>query len=174
MPGVQYPHCAAPSSAKACCRGCSVAPLAIPSMVVIARPSSWIGSSRQLSSGLPSTRTVHVPAQNLEERLVHRQQHLDPIAVHVQRHHMAVDGTLYLVPQGAPSIVLSASAQAQRSGATASARLDDGTGSSGWTRMARIPSASAGRMSFSSLLPMTTQRPGSAQEARIAISNTAG
>jgi aerobic-type carbon monoxide dehydrogenase small subunit (CoxS/CutS family) len=35
--------------------------VAIPSIVVMARPSTWIGSTRQLSSGFPSTSTVHVP-----------------------------------------------------------------------------------------------------------------
>src|SRR5207302_10487897 len=40
MPGVQYPHCAAPSSANATWSGCRSEPFAIPSIVVIARPSS--------------------------------------------------------------------------------------------------------------------------------------
>src|ERR1700730_1942723 len=117
---------------------------------------------------------LHVFTQDLEQGLVHREQQLCALTIYIERDDMAVDGPLYLVPQDAPSIVRRTLAHAHRSGATASARLDVGTGSSGWTRMVRMPSASAGMMSFSSLLPITTHRPGSAPEARIAISKTAG
>src|SRR5260370_25702893 len=117
---------------------------------------------------------LHVLTQHLEERLVHRQQQLAPLAIYVQRNDMPIDGALYLVLQLESSIVRRAWAQAHRSGATACARLDAGAASSGWTRIVRIPSASAGRMSLSSLLPMTTHLSGGEPAQRIAISNTAG
>src|SRR5882724_12409664 len=61
MPGVQYPHWAAPSSAKACWSGCSRPPSAIPSTVMIRAPSVSTGSARHESTGAPSTSTVQVP-----------------------------------------------------------------------------------------------------------------
>src|SRR5258708_3317303 len=118
-------------------------------------------------------RELHVLAQNLEERRVHRQQQLAPLAIYVQGNDVSIDGALDFVLQLASSIVRRAWAQAHRSVATAWARLDAGTGSSGWTRIARIPSASAGRMSLSSLLPMTTHLSGGAPAHRTAIPNTA-
>src|SRR6266404_1303655 len=117
---------------------------------------------------------LHVFAQHLEERLVHRQQQLAALAVYVQCNDVPIDGALYLVSQLGSSIVRRAWAQAHRSGATACARLDAGTASSGWTRIAHIPSLSAGSMSFSSRLPMTTHCSGSTPSNRIAISKTAG
>src|SRR5260370_21240102 len=119
-------------------------------------------------------RELHVLAQNLEERLVHRQQQLAPLAVDIQRTDVPIDRALYLVSQLESSIVRRAWAQAHRSGAIACARLDAGTGSSGWTRIVRIPSMSAGSMSFSSRLPITTHCSGWTPARRIAISNTAG
>src|SRR5450759_3309534 len=46
---------------NACCTGCSVEPLATPSMVVTCAPSAWAGSTRQLSLGTSSIRTVQAP-----------------------------------------------------------------------------------------------------------------
>src|SRR5258706_13988648 len=119
-------------------------------------------------------RELHGFAQHLEQRLVHRQQQLAPLAIYIQRNDVPIDRALYLVLQLASSIVRRAWAQAQRSGATACARLDAGTGSSGWTRIAHIPSLSAGSMSFSSRLPITTHCSGWTPAHRIAISKTAG
>src|SRR6266851_3174520 len=117
---------------------------------------------------------LHVLAQHLEKGLVHRQQQLGPLAIYVQCNDLPIDGALYLVSQLASSIVRRASAHAHRSGATACAWLDAGTGSSGWTRIAHIPSLSAGSMSFSSRLPITTHCSGWTPAHRIAISKTAG
>src|SRR5438309_1384012 len=61
MPGVQKPHCRPCSSQNACCRGCSVVPLARPSMVVIAAPSAWTAKMVQDLTLCPSSSTVHAP-----------------------------------------------------------------------------------------------------------------
>src|SRR5450759_2596439 len=46
---------------NACCTGCSVEPLATPSIVVTSVPSAWAGSTRQLSLGTSSISTMHAP-----------------------------------------------------------------------------------------------------------------
>ena len=61
MPGVQYPHCAAPSSAKACWSGWRRPPSASPSTVRIAASWHSTASARHERTGWPSTSTVHVP-----------------------------------------------------------------------------------------------------------------
>src|SRR5712691_8524230 len=119
-------------------------------------------------------RQLHVLAKHLEQRLVHGQQELGMLAVDLERDDVAVDLARHLLLHGEPSIAFRAWEHAQRSGATAWARLDVGIGSSGWTRIVRMPSASAGSMSFDSLFPITTHRSASAPPARIASSNTAG
>src|ERR1017187_7309337 len=60
-PGVQYPHCAAPSSANASCNGWSFAPSAMPSTVVTSCPSKATPRARQESTGRPSTSTAQHP-----------------------------------------------------------------------------------------------------------------
>ncbi|SPD68097.1 protein of unknown function (plasmid) [Cupriavidus taiwanensis] len=60
-PGVQKPHCSASWVTKACCIGCSVSPLAMPSMVVMWRPSCITASVRQALMRRPSTSTVQAP-----------------------------------------------------------------------------------------------------------------
>src|SRR5258708_2933649 len=62
---------------------------------------------------------LHVFAQDLEERLVHRQKQLASLAIYVQRNDAPIDRALYLVLQLASSIVRKAWAQVHRSGATA-------------------------------------------------------
>ncbi len=61
MPGVQYPHCRPWFSWNACWSGCIPSSPAMPSIVVISRPSAWTASIVQDLTDLPSTRTVHEP-----------------------------------------------------------------------------------------------------------------
>ena len=49
MPGVQKPHCSAWQSVNACCTGCSLSPLAMPSIVTMLRA---VGLRRQHGAGL--------------------------------------------------------------------------------------------------------------------------
>src|SRR5947209_7490497 len=116
----------------------------------------------------------HVLTQDLEQRLVHREQHLGPLAVDLQGNYLAIDRAQRLVLQDDWSIVLRASAHAQRSGAMACARLDSGLGSSGWTRIASMPNLRAGSTSFTSELPITAQRSAGTPARCIASSKTAG
>ena len=60
MPGVQYPHCSACSSWKACCSGCH-SPFAMPWMVVICAPSACTASTAQLFADIPFSSTVQAP-----------------------------------------------------------------------------------------------------------------
>ena len=60
-PAVQYPHCAACSSMKACWTGCKLASGPRPSRVVTLRPLTALAGNSQEFSGLPSTRTVQAP-----------------------------------------------------------------------------------------------------------------
>src|SRR5660398_274518 len=62
IPGVQNPHCTAPYSAKAFCRGCSVPSAASsPSMVTTSAPSTSTAGKTQEFTATPSTRTVQAP-----------------------------------------------------------------------------------------------------------------
>ena len=67
IPGVQYPHCAADSSANARCTGCRPATPAAapgsarPSIVVTARPATDPAVIWQDLTGSPSISTVHAP-----------------------------------------------------------------------------------------------------------------
>src|SRR5438128_1084528 len=117
---------------------------------------------------------LHVFAKHLEQRLVHGHQKLGLLPVHVESKHDPLNLSIDFAPHQDPSIFLTAFAHSQRSGTTAPARLIAGAGSSGWTRIARMPSSSAGSMSFSSPLPMTTHFSAPTTAHRIAISNTAG
>src|SRR5215472_1007016 len=114
----------------------------------------------------------HVLAQDLEQRLVRRHEQVAALAVDIEREHDPLDIAEDLVLHSDPSISLSALTHFHRSGATASARLWAGAGSSGWTRIVRMPSARAGSMSFSSRFPITTHRPAATPARSIAISNT--
>src|SRR5262245_48614557 len=60
-PGVQKPHCRAACSRNFCCTGCSLSPSAMPSTVVILRPSASAPSIRHEQTILPSQMTVHAP-----------------------------------------------------------------------------------------------------------------
>ncbi len=60
-PGVQNPHWVAPFSTNAFCTGWRPPGGAIPSMVVISRPSASFASVRQERVGTPSRRTVQQP-----------------------------------------------------------------------------------------------------------------
>ena len=60
-PGVQKPHCTAPSSMKACCRGWSLPCWDNPSIVVISLSSTSPTKTRQELIALPSRRTVQEP-----------------------------------------------------------------------------------------------------------------
>ena len=53
-PGVQTPHCTAPSSRKACCSGCSWPSRSTPSMVVMDRPSHSTARVMQESIARPA------------------------------------------------------------------------------------------------------------------------
>src|SRR5579864_256547 len=127
----------------------------------------------QLASVL-GARELHVLAQHLEQRLVNGKQELGLFAVHVESQHDPLDVACHLLLHWLSSISFNAPAHAQRSGATASARLATGGGSSGWTRIVRMPSVRAGSMSFSSRLPIATQRSAGTPAQRSAIWNTAG
>ena len=61
IPGVQKPHWRPCWSQNACWSGWSVAPLAIPSIVVISWPSAWTASIVQHFALAPSTWTVQAP-----------------------------------------------------------------------------------------------------------------
>ena len=61
MPGVQYPHCTAPSSTNAFCSGCSSPRRARPSMVATSDPSASFASTRHAFTARPSMCTVHAP-----------------------------------------------------------------------------------------------------------------
>src|SRR6266851_7282422 len=117
---------------------------------------------------------LHVLSQHLKKRLVHGEQHLRTLAVHVEGQNHPLDVAKHLVLHPSWSIAFRARAHSHRSGTTACARLEAGLGSSGYTRIVFIPSASAGSMSFSSRLPITTHRSGGLLATRMAISNTAG
>src|SRR4030088_3019109 len=116
---------------------------------------------------------LHVLAQDLEQRLMNGQQELGALAVDVERHDLALHVAKHLLLHLWWSIAFNAEAHSHRSGTTAWARLEAGFGSSGYTRMVCIPKASAGSMSFSSRLPMKTQRSGGEPATLNAISNTA-
>src|SRR6516162_1557321 len=60
-PGVQKPHCSAAYSRNFCCTGCSFSPSAMPSTVVILRPSASAPSIRHEQTMWPSTMTVQAP-----------------------------------------------------------------------------------------------------------------
>src|SRR6516162_1042212 len=60
-PGVQNPHCNAACSRNFCCTGCSLSPSAMPSTVVILRPSASAPSIRHEHTILPSQITVQAP-----------------------------------------------------------------------------------------------------------------
>src|SRR5919204_144165 len=60
MPGVQYPHCSAWWSLKACWRGLS-SPSPSPSTVSIDDPSAWTARSMQLFTSVPSRMTLQAP-----------------------------------------------------------------------------------------------------------------
>src|ERR1035441_1188525 len=60
-PGVEKPHCTAPASRNACCKGCRSSPLARPSTVTMLRPCAWPASTRQAQTARPSRYTVHDP-----------------------------------------------------------------------------------------------------------------
>ena len=61
IPGVQKPHWRPCWSQNACCNGCSVAPSAMPSMVLISEPDAWTASMVHDFALRPSTWTVHAP-----------------------------------------------------------------------------------------------------------------
>src|SRR5438309_924557 len=61
IPGVQKPHWRPCSSQNAFCRGCSVDPLARPSIVVTWAPSAWTAKTVQDFTLWPSSSTVHAP-----------------------------------------------------------------------------------------------------------------
>jgi len=61
MPLVQYPHWAACSARKACCRGCNSWPLLKPSTVVILLPAVAHRGVSHAGAGWPSIRTKHAP-----------------------------------------------------------------------------------------------------------------
>src|SRR5713226_2667573 len=61
MPGVQKPHCRAWLLRKASCIGCSVSPLATPSIVSTLRPSACTAKSVQALTASPSTWTTQAP-----------------------------------------------------------------------------------------------------------------
>ena len=67
MPGVQYPHCKAWFSWKACCIGWSSVPLARPSMVVISWPSAWTASIVQDFTDSSFTSTVQAPHDEVSQ-----------------------------------------------------------------------------------------------------------
>ncbi|MCY1210896.1 hypothetical protein D9M72_225960 [compost metagenome] len=54
-PGWQKPHCGTSRFIQACCTGCSVLPLARPSMVVTWRPRTSDTRTEQVVTALPST-----------------------------------------------------------------------------------------------------------------------
>src|SRR6516165_9473461 len=60
-PGVQKPHCNAACSRNFCCTGCNFSPSAMPSTVVILRPSASAPSIRHEQTMWPSTMTVQAP-----------------------------------------------------------------------------------------------------------------
>src|SRR6516165_7871276 len=60
-PGVQNPHCSAACSRNFCCTGCSLSPWAMPSTVVMPRPSASAPSIRHEQTILPSQMTVQAP-----------------------------------------------------------------------------------------------------------------
>src|SRR5262249_19077006 len=60
-PGVQKPHCSAACSRNFCCTGCNLSPSAIPSIVVILRPSASGPSIKHEQTMLPSQMTVQAP-----------------------------------------------------------------------------------------------------------------
>ncbi len=66
---------------------------------------------------------LQVLAQDLQQRLVHRHQELFLFAVDLQCQHDALDLAQHFVLHVESSIFLSVTAHAQRSGATACARL---------------------------------------------------
>src|SRR5690348_11760730 len=61
MPGVQYPHCTAPSATNAACTGCRASPSASASTVVTARPIAAVAGVTQARTGSPSRSTVQAP-----------------------------------------------------------------------------------------------------------------
>src|SRR5205823_12096308 len=93
---------------------------------------------------------LHVLAKHFEQCLVHGNEQLTGFAVDLERENDSFDLALDFVPHQDPSISLTAFAHSQRSGTTACARLDAGAGSSGYTRIARMPRDRAGSTSFSS------------------------
>src|SRR5215469_306458 len=61
MPDVQYAHCIAPSSRRACCTGWRRSPLASPSIVVICLPETELTRVMHERCDFPSISTVHAP-----------------------------------------------------------------------------------------------------------------
>src|SRR5882724_894786 len=61
MPGVQKPHCSAWLLRNASCIGCSVSPVATPSIVSTEWPSAWTASRVQALTASPSTWTTQAP-----------------------------------------------------------------------------------------------------------------
>src|SRR6266404_3221141 len=61
MPGVQMPHCAAPHSRKAFCRGCKRPSLAKPSMVTMFEPAACSAGIKQLFTSTSSIKMEHEP-----------------------------------------------------------------------------------------------------------------
>jgi acetamidase/formamidase len=89
-----------------------------------------------------------------------------------------VDGALFSVgdahgAQGDGEVCITLLSTASRSVATASAALEVGGGSSIATRIARMPSATAGRMSFGSELPIMTHASGAQPASPMAASKKA-
>ena len=67
MPGVQYPHCSAWWSWKACCTGCSSPFEARPSIVVITAPSAWTPRTVHDLTDSPSSSTVQAPHDDVSQ-----------------------------------------------------------------------------------------------------------
>ena len=89
-PDVQYPHCKPSCLMNAACIAWSWSPVASPSIVLTARPSTLAASVRQASTRRPSTRTVAGAALSLVAALLRAGQ-LQPLADCVQQNHARVD-----------------------------------------------------------------------------------
>ena len=66
-PGLQKPHCSAPSWARK--RPKASASFSTPSRVVTSRPSALAASTEQESTGVPSSQTVHRPQFEVSQPL---------------------------------------------------------------------------------------------------------
>ena len=60
-PGVQKPHCKAACSRNFACNGCSLSPVAMPSMVSMRWPVASAPSTRHEHTNRPSRMTLHAP-----------------------------------------------------------------------------------------------------------------